>query len=283
MHLKRVIVPDFRVLKDIDITFEPDLVPRIFPLGSLNGGWKSTLLQLIFTLLHCTGNPVGIPYLQNMLDGFEIGWHDKRDLATIEININDKDIKLLFFCCTEKYISAQLKLQFNNIHTRSGTVDADVEWMKKKHFYVCELNRYHKNIFLICNFDIFDSKELMSCLMRICSSIFFAAPITQIFRFLDKSDRELLFKGGDESYKYYSQIKDTKSKLSGFFAYDILAVDLLIKAFITARDNDFRAAISNGGGLQYGDSYQQLFKDLEHMLVDKRVNIDANFTGVCIF
>jgi hypothetical protein len=85
MHLKRVIVPDFRVLKDIDITFEPDLVPRIFPLGSLNGGGKSTLLQLIFTLLHCTGNPDRIPYLQNMLDGFEIGWHDKRDLAPIII------------------------------------------------------------------------------------------------------------------------------------------------------------------------------------------------------
>jgi predicted ATPase len=54
----------------------------------------------------------------------------------------------------------------------------------------------------------------------------------------------------------------------------------LIQAFITARDNDFRTAISNGGGFQYGDSYQQLFKDLERLLVDKRVNIDADFTGV---
>ncbi len=72
MHLKRVIVPDFRVLKDIDITFEPDLVPRIFPLGSLNGGGKSTLLHLIFTLLHCCGDEDRIPYLQNMLDGFEV-------------------------------------------------------------------------------------------------------------------------------------------------------------------------------------------------------------------
>jgi ABC-type Mn2+/Zn2+ transport system ATPase subunit len=46
-HLKRVRVPNFRVLKDVDITFEPNLVPRIFPLGSANGGGKSTLLQLM--------------------------------------------------------------------------------------------------------------------------------------------------------------------------------------------------------------------------------------------
>ncbi len=72
MHLKRVRVPYFRVLKDIDITFEPDLVPRIFPLGSLNGGGKSTLLELIFTLLHCSIDNDRTPYLQNFLDGFEV-------------------------------------------------------------------------------------------------------------------------------------------------------------------------------------------------------------------
>ena len=37
MHLMRVQVPDFRGLKDIDISFEKDFFPKIFPLGSQNG------------------------------------------------------------------------------------------------------------------------------------------------------------------------------------------------------------------------------------------------------
>lgn len=52
MKLLRVQVPNFRGLKNVDISFEPDLNPQVFPLGSLNGGGKSTLLQLIFILLH---------------------------------------------------------------------------------------------------------------------------------------------------------------------------------------------------------------------------------------
>jgi energy-coupling factor transporter ATP-binding protein EcfA2 len=70
MHLSRVQVPDFRVLKAIDITFEPHYIPRIFPLGSLNGGGKSTLLQLIFTLLHCTGDRHKHNFIQNLLYGY---------------------------------------------------------------------------------------------------------------------------------------------------------------------------------------------------------------------
>jgi predicted ATP-dependent endonuclease of OLD family len=53
MRLQRVQVPNFRVLKDIDITFEDYHTPQIFPLASQNGGGKSTLLQLVFTLLNC--------------------------------------------------------------------------------------------------------------------------------------------------------------------------------------------------------------------------------------
>jgi hypothetical protein len=52
MRLLRVQVPEFRALKDVDISFEPEFNPQVFPLGSLNGGGKSTLLQLIFVLLN---------------------------------------------------------------------------------------------------------------------------------------------------------------------------------------------------------------------------------------
>src|SRR4028119_901301 len=97
MHLLRVQVPDFRGLKDIDITFEKDFVPKIFPLGSQNGGGKSTLLQLIFVLLHCSVDDEKKRFLANLLQGFKIdGGEDKRVLAVIDIWDGEKVVKLQF-------------------------------------------------------------------------------------------------------------------------------------------------------------------------------------------
>ena len=97
MHLLRVQVPDFRGLKDIDITFEKDFFPKIFPLGSQNGGGKSTLLQLIFVLLHCSGDDDKKPFLQNILHGFKIAdGEDKRVLVLIDIWDGEKVVKLQF-------------------------------------------------------------------------------------------------------------------------------------------------------------------------------------------
>ncbi len=51
MKLLRVSVPNFRNLHNVELTFEPSLKPSVFPIGSLNGGGKTTLLKLIFLLL----------------------------------------------------------------------------------------------------------------------------------------------------------------------------------------------------------------------------------------
>ncbi len=111
MHLQRIRVPDFRVLKDVDITFEKDFVPRIFPLGSLNGGGKSTLLQLIFTLLHCSNDPEKKPFLQNLLYGFNIReGSPKRTLAIIDIWDKDKVVTIEFFVCQDSDIKSCLSL-----------------------------------------------------------------------------------------------------------------------------------------------------------------------------
>ena len=98
MFLNRVRVPDFRVLKDVDITFEKEFRRSIFPLGSLNGGGKSTLLQLIFVLLHCSTKEERWPFLQNMLYGFEIPENaDKRVLAIFNIIDGGMNVELEFF------------------------------------------------------------------------------------------------------------------------------------------------------------------------------------------
>lgn len=105
MHLSRIRVPEFRVLKDVDIQFEKEFTPQIFPLGSQNGGGKSTLLQLIFVLLHCSTEPSRIPYLKNMLKGFKANEEGERTLAIFDIVEGDRTIELEFFCCQDSYIN----------------------------------------------------------------------------------------------------------------------------------------------------------------------------------
>ncbi|MEO1428665.1 MAG: AAA family ATPase [Cyanobacteria bacterium J06633_8] len=97
MKLQRVQVPDFRVLKNVDISLEKDFVPNIFPLGSQNGGGKSTLLQLIFVLLHCSGDSDKHEFIKNMLHGFEIDDDSqKRVLAKFDIWDGEKTVNLEF-------------------------------------------------------------------------------------------------------------------------------------------------------------------------------------------
>lgn len=105
MFLKRVQVPDFRVLQDVDIAFEPDFFPKIFPLGSLNGGGKSTLLQLIFILLHCSCDAEKLKFVKNILYGFKIHKNSQeRVLAKFEILDNKEIKKIEFFTCRDSYL-----------------------------------------------------------------------------------------------------------------------------------------------------------------------------------
>jgi len=105
MHLKRVRVPDFRVLKDVDITFEKEFTPRIFPLGSQNGGGKSTLLQLIFVLLHCSQYPEKLHFVKNMIDGFKLrDGENTRMVATFDIVDGEEESNVDFFVCGESYL-----------------------------------------------------------------------------------------------------------------------------------------------------------------------------------
>ena len=110
MKLLQVQVPDFRVLKDVDIKFDRRFVPNIFPLGSLNGGGKSTLLQLVFVLLHCCTNPERKIFIKNLLDGFTVN-DDSSDrvLAIIKIWDGEKEVEIKFLVCHNTYIENLLK------------------------------------------------------------------------------------------------------------------------------------------------------------------------------
>jgi len=109
MRLLRVQVPEFRALKNVDISFEPEFTPQVFPLGSLNGGGKSTLLQLIFVLLHCSAHEEQYeehyPFIENMLDGITIPEGEtSKLLARFELLENETTFELEFIVCNDSYL-----------------------------------------------------------------------------------------------------------------------------------------------------------------------------------
>jgi predicted ATPase len=399
MHLLRVQVPDFRGLKNIDITFEKDFVPKIFPLGSQNGGGKSTLLQLIFVLLHCSGDEDKKPFLQNLLQGFKISdGEDKRVLAIIDIWDGEKVVEIDFFVCKNSFLkkSTSLNLKIKNTENitfypvtqfkvmerqiadlelvkNSLTLSSDrldtikniednqqrfdtakrefmfiqqlvsnsrvsalisvvnskkdvsikeiqsfqdeikhrleevenniknlkntygsceevwqniIEYLTEENLtYICnysdeKISNNQQHEALLCHLNNIDRKEADDFLNILSERIFLAAPSTQVFLFLDKSTRELLFKSHSQTNEhYFDKLQKSKSELKGFFTYDFLDVDLLIEAFKNARDKDFKEAIETG---KYGNNYQTLVNELKFLLSCKTINIDKDFSGVTL-
>ena len=290
MRLLRVQVPDFRVLKNIDISFDKDFFPQIFPIGSQNGGGKSTLLQLIFILLHCSGDPQKIEYVVNVLHRCQLEDElEQKTLAIFEIlTDNREEVKLDFFICRDAYVKDllsnldgqkedldtvnvddRLLAMFKNILERNGLV------------YLCQANNQkNEKIFLLYKFSQAIQEEFQLFMKELSSKIFLAAPSTQVFIFLPKATNKSLFQinqGNPDSSNYYLAMADIKKKLSNLFTYDFLPVELLINYFIMARDQDFAQAIETG---EYGNNYQLIRQNLNSILSDKEINLDKDISGI---
>lgn len=390
MKLLRVQVPDFRILKNVDITFEPEFIPSIFPLGSQNGGGKSTLLQLIFVLLHCSSDSDKKDFVKNMLYRFTINNNSKkRVLAIIDIWNEDKIVQLEFSSYNDSYLRELLilnqKTELNNDNhlqfsasnqlekvinkilitekeiqtlekainrldsarkiesgedrryilrdlmeelgkfgfktlktmSRLGIANTYIQELQdevqirlnvsklnlekyyeqreqlegilqrvlkylesEKLLYICNYSangNKDEDEVLLCRVDNIDINKVEIFLKDLSQKIFLAAPSTQVFLFNSKESRKLLFKEQNNETNYYLQMKSAKSKLSGFFTYDFLAVDLLIEAFKSARDKDFLEATKTG---EYGNSYKALINDLNLILFNKKINVNTDLSGV---
>ena len=301
MHLQRVQVPDFRVLKDVDITFEKNFNPRVFPLGSQNGGGKSTLLQLIFVLLHCSIIPHRLDCLRNLLNGFNLRKDEnKRILAIIDIWDDEKLVELEFFICDDSYMKRLLSLDnlINEQKINSSFNEDELPNKVSELFQKDEIrneNLSSKNIeyifgysskfreneddSLLCHMKNFDMKKSKLFLEDLSNKIFLAAPYTQVFLFMSKEERDFLFAGSDmisrDYTNYYVALNKSNIRLKGLFTYNFFSVDLLIDFFKAARDKDFREALDTG---EYGNNYKKLLNDLDLLLIDKRVNLKANFS-----
>ncbi len=98
MFIKRINIPKYKVLNDIDINLQANSKHNVFPIISTNGGGKSTLLQFVFTLLHCAFNENRHQYLGNFLTYLK-NIHSERylnKLATFELKYNDMEIRITF-------------------------------------------------------------------------------------------------------------------------------------------------------------------------------------------
>ena len=290
MRLLRVQVPDFRVLKNIDISFEKDFFSQIFPIGSQNGGGKSTLLQLIFILLHCSGDSEKIEYVVNLLDRCQLEDElDQKPLAIFEIlTDNREEVKLEFFICSDAYVKNLL----SNLDGQKEDLDTvnvdDLLLAMFKNFlginklvYLCQANNQkNEKIFLLCKFSQAIQEEFQLFMKELSSKIFLAAPSTQVFIFLPKATNKSLFQINQptlDSSNYYLAMADVKKKLINLFTYDFLPVELLINYLIMARDQDFAQAIETG---EYGNNYQLRRQNLNSILSDKEINLDKDISGI---
>lgn len=112
MKLLKVSVPNFRNLKNVELTFEPSLKPAVFPIGSENGGGKSTLLQLIFVLLTCSLDDNKNIYLSIFLISVIDNFQDTDEIAQFELNYQGEIINFTFTYLDENDSDNQKIIKF---------------------------------------------------------------------------------------------------------------------------------------------------------------------------
>ncbi|NUM36143.1 MAG: ATP-binding protein [Candidatus Brocadiae bacterium] len=356
MQLLRIQIPEFRVLKNIDIDFPKDFSPQIFPIGSENGGGKSTLLQLVFTLLHCPFHEERLPYLVNILQSYDFPESDELiKLAGFEILDKEKTVTLEFFCCGDSYIQknlgkdysftaipelkeiknsianlehkiADLKnaissknpldqlntmlsytikciltkenakeliereiqkqesdlLEMKNIYTIVSQLSEEILKYLQDHDYIfvkefSPKNEQRKNA-LLCHAAGLEREEAKSFLKKISDCVFLASPSTQMYLFLDKTQRNAFFnENTDSKSNYYSYLLKAKKSLPGFFMYDFYALKGIIEIFEKMRDLDFREAMEKG---EYGNHYKNFQNSLNSLLSSKKITLNYDFSNI---
>ena len=96
MKILRVQIPEFRALKNVDITFEKNFTPQVFPLCGKNCSGKSTLLRLIHALLQCVKyHP---DFIGPLLENYLVPEHMLEQIfATIDVWDGENTVQIEFF------------------------------------------------------------------------------------------------------------------------------------------------------------------------------------------
>ncbi len=307
MQLRRVQIPDYRVLQGVDLTFDAGLSPQVFPLGSENGGGKSTLLQLVFVLLHCTGVRGRDGFVRNIMASFD---HPpelaEKMVAVIELWDGENIRTIEFVSLSDQFLRDELgekapKEGFAAIGPRRRRklprdlvqrllVARGYAWPR---WYPQGDEDEEVGYALAVRERGADVGTLMDLLRQCRRSIFLLAPSSQPFLFLTWSSRQAFVRAQEEPeleeddeeadersplVAYLQELDTAAEELPGFFAYDWISVDALVELFGQARDRDFADAVKAGG--KYGTAYPDMLRDVNTLLRGKRVRPLEDLSGV---
>jgi len=105
MFLKKIKIENYKILNKLDMAFDSSFNPTIFPLASLNGGGKSTLLQLVFILLNTafSRNDNKIVFLKNMLKNIYTDKKDINNFSYFEIEYEKKKYYIDFYLANNNF------------------------------------------------------------------------------------------------------------------------------------------------------------------------------------
>lgn len=305
LHLK---VTDFRALRDVDLTFDASFTPAVFPLGSQNGGGKSTLLQLLFVLLRCSGVPVRRKYIRNLLSSFaHPAVYAEKHVATIVLEVEDETgpIELEFISLSDRFITDKLatgddaNLSFAALAARKKVTKKktlpNTQAERLKHLLAAQDYLYitwfseatNSTACLVCRSSNKASDQLLRILQRIRNRIFLLGPSTQQYLFLPGTVRRALNAHPEEDeqddnipaprLQYQQLLLDTEDRIGGFHGYDWLSVDALLQLFRKVRDQDFAQAVEDG---EYGEHYPSTLADVNSLLHRKRVKPHPDLSDV---
>jgi predicted ATPase len=148
MFIEKIKIHDYKILQDIELSFNKEFDRKLFPVGSQNGGGKSTLLQLVFTFLHCSFEISKHEYLQNLFEDIELSEDENyREIAGFQIFDGEKTVDLDFFI---------VKNKFNNIIERNESLIKIITSLKKGNSNIQnDINDYlHKIKYIDANIEI---------------------------------------------------------------------------------------------------------------------------------
>ena len=255
MFLKKIHIHNYKLFKDVEINLEKSDVSDVFSVASVNGGGKSTLLQFVFTMLHCFMDENKKGYISQLLQDIEPIETEMETLANFTINHNNRDYGLDF-----SLVSHTLMHEIRNIPK-----------FDKWDIYIIEINT---NCILVLKSDM--DNEL---LYKLNQNIFLASPNSQVFHFLKKEDKDLIYsKSSNSSYKNYSEIVETlKKDINNFFTYDFFSTQIVLNIFEKAFREDRFLKLSTG---QYGDHFDKLIKTLDNFLEGKSISVNADISSL---
>jgi len=264
MRLVRVQVPEFRALKNVDISFEPEFNPQVFPLGSLNGGGKSTLLQLIFILLN---------FRRTTPDSAELSFDQSyfKDFLSDLLNKSETKNGCSQFAIITILTNKGEKVEFEFVYGGCDAVNSF--WNERRDQLDKNITSrwlrflYRNSCFdLTIHFDNIEKENHLQTMEYIQDHIFLISPSNQSYLFATREERRSMYVLNPE--KHYSQVLNhLKNVFPNFFTYDF--IDVLTEVFRLARDKDYNERLKTG---IYGPHTEQLEKTINGLFNDgKRI------------